>query len=78
METVTSSSDSEISENHNEARKELPTWLKVGTVATASALAGGLAAVWFYRKTLLRHQNAETRLENSNFGISAEKTEDDE
>jgi len=33
-------------------------WLRVGAVAAASAVAGGLAAVWFYRKTLTRLQQA--------------------
>ncbi len=34
-------------------------WMKVGTVAALSALAGGLAAAWFYRKTLTRLREAE-------------------
>jgi len=33
-------------------------WLKVGAVAAASAVAGGLAAAWFYRQTLTRLQQA--------------------
>jgi hypothetical protein len=33
-------------------------WLRVGVIAAASALAGGLAAAWFYRKTLTRLQEA--------------------
>ena len=36
-----------------------PGWLKVGAVAAASALAGGLAAAWFYRKTLTKLQEGE-------------------
>lgn len=27
-------------------------WVRVGAIAVASALVGGLAAAWFYRKTL--------------------------
>lgn len=34
-------------------------WLKVGAVAAASAVLGGLAAAWFYRKTLSRLREAE-------------------
>ena len=34
-------------------------WMKVGVVAAISALAGGLAAAWYYRKTLTRLQEAE-------------------
>lgn len=36
-----------------------PGWLKMGVLAAASALAGGLAAAWFYRKTLERLHQAE-------------------
>jgi hypothetical protein len=34
-------------------------WLKMGAVAAASALLGGLAAAWYYRKTLARLRQAE-------------------
>ena len=60
---------SDISDNLKKARAHLPGWVKVGAVAAASALAGGLAAPWFYRKTLTRLQNAESEPENSNFRI---------
>jgi hypothetical protein len=60
---------SDISENIKRARAHLPGWVKVGAVAAASALAGGLAATWFYRKTLTRLQNTESEPENSNFRI---------
>lgn len=33
-------------------------WFRVGVIAAASALAGGLAAAWYYRKTLARLQEA--------------------
>jgi hypothetical protein len=78
MKTETSPSNSEVSNNTANARGKVPTWIKVGTVAAASALAGGLAAVWFYRKTLLGPQNGETATENSNFRISTEEHQDDE
>ena len=34
-----------------------PPALKVGLIATASALAGGLAVAWWYRETLKKLQN---------------------
>jgi len=37
----------------------LKRWVKVGVIAAASALAGGMAAAWFYRKTLNTLRNAE-------------------
>jgi hypothetical protein len=42
-------------------------WVKVGAVAAVSALAGGLAAAWFYRRTLRRMQAAESEAEDTNF-----------
>ncbi|MDE3200788.1 MAG: hypothetical protein KGN79_07685 [Acidobacteriota bacterium] len=34
-------------------------WMKMGTVAALSALAGGLAAAWYYRRTLNKLREAE-------------------
>ena len=33
-------------------------WVKVGAIAAFSAVLGGLAAAWVYRKTLTRLQEA--------------------
>jgi hypothetical protein len=43
-------------------------WLKVGAVAAASALAGGLVAAWWYRKTLSRLREADENGQNLHFG----------
>ena len=42
-------------------------WLKLGAIAAASALVGGLAAAWFYRKTLSQFREAEERIPDSEF-----------
>ena len=55
----------------------LPAWLKVGTIAAASALAGGLAAAWYYRKTLKSLQEAESDGGNPEFRIPDSETEYD-
>ena len=34
-------------------------WFKVGVLTAFSAMAGGMAAAWYYRKTLLRLRQAE-------------------
>lgn len=52
-------------------------WLRVGLIAAASALAGGLAAAWFYRKTLKTLQEAESSGSHSAFGVSDNETEYD-
>jgi hypothetical protein len=51
--------DSSTSMPGRAAQSRLREWVKVGVIAAASALAGGLAAAWFYRKTLNTLQNAE-------------------
>lgn len=44
-------------------------WVKVGVIAAASALAGGLAAAWWYRKTLKTLRQTEETDPNPQFGI---------
>jgi len=54
-----SDSDSFLPERTPHAK---PTgWLKVGALAAASALAGGLAAAWYYRSALTRLRQAEAQ-----------------
>lgn len=45
-------------------------WLKVGIFAAASALAGGMAVAWYYRKTLTRLRQAEGEMLNPEFGMA--------
>ncbi len=48
-------------------------WLRLALLTAASAVAGGLATAWFYRKTLARLQETGESSENPHFGIPAEK-----
>jgi hypothetical protein len=50
-------------------------WIKVGAIAAASALAGGLAAAWFYRKTLNTLREAESAGIGTEFDISDSETD---
>ncbi len=53
MQEVEATPLESISSNEASAvQGKLPAWLKLGAIAAASALAGGLAAAWYYRKTL--------------------------
>ena len=52
-------------------------WLKLGAVAAASALAGGLAAAWWYRKTLTKLRQADESTPNSHFGIPGDDPGDE-
>jgi hypothetical protein len=78
MDTEASPSNSETSAKSIGPGEKLPAWMKVGAVAGASALAGGLAALWFYRKSLLGLQNVEIAPVDSNLRISAVDPQDDE
>jgi len=51
-------------------------WLKVTAVAAVSVFAGGLAAAWYYRKTLSKLQQAHSDGNNSNFGMPESKDGD--
>ena len=53
-------------------------WLKVGVVAAGSAIAGGLAAAWYYRNTLTRLRQAENHSPDSNLNTSSEISDNDE
>jgi hypothetical protein len=67
-------SDGAGHETNSERRESAPHgWLKVGAVAAASAVLGGLAAAWFYRKTLSQLREAEDKIQNPESRI----TEDD-
>jgi membrane associated rhomboid family serine protease len=52
-------------------------WFRVGIVAAASALAGGLLAAWWYRKTLKKLRQAEEDAQNPHFGIPEEDSADE-
>jgi hypothetical protein len=67
---MTSSLESENMPTSNAANPPPPGWLKLGIVASASLLAGGLAAAWWYRNTLTKLRQAEEKPVNPHFGIS--------
>ena len=50
-------------------------WAKVGIAAAASALLGGLAAAWWYRKTLKTLRQTEEIETNPKFGIYSGNSE---
>lgn len=52
-------------------------WLKIGLVAVASAVLGGMGAAWWYRKTLIRMRQAEETGSNPQFGMSEEPPSDE-
>lgn len=71
---MTSNSESNISDKQtasDESRGEL---LKLAAIAVASALLGGVAAAWWYRKTLQKlHETGENN-NNPHFGIDSDQS----
>ena len=74
---MTRSFDSVSSPDLEPAKPNPSGWLKVGVVAGASALAGGIAAAWWYRKTLLKLRQIEQQPTNLDFRIPGEDPADE-
>jgi hypothetical protein len=60
-------------ESNTSPAKEAPQaqhsgWLRVGAIAAGSALAGGLAAAWWHRKTLRKLRETGETAKNPQFG----------
>ena len=73
MVSTLKSSTSEAKESPSDAAERglAPRgWLKVGTIAAASAVLGGMAAAWFYRNTLSRLREAENDIPETESGIT--------
>jgi hypothetical protein len=51
-------------------------WLKVGAIAAVSALAGGLAAAWWYRNTLKKLHQAAEPVPHPDYGITGDDSAD--
>lgn len=77
MEEKSNGLDSYTSVVAEGARPATPTWLKLGAVAFVSAIAGGVAAAWWYRKTLSRLHQAAEETENPDFGMANQKPGDE-
>jgi hypothetical protein len=74
---MTSSLESSSSEQPRQAEIQPFRWLGVGVVAAASVLVGGLAAAWWYRKTLSKLHEAGRNSENPDFRISGDDSSDE-
>jgi hypothetical protein len=69
--------ESSSSEQPKQAETQPSRWLGVGVVAVASVLVGGLAAAWWYRKTLSKIHEADGNSENPDFRISGDDSSDE-
>jgi hypothetical protein len=66
-------SDSDGYSSKTNTNGHAPGWLKVGIVAAASVLAGGLAAAWWYRKTLKTLRQTEEITINPHFSSETDE-----
>ena len=72
MENVMESDvESKGSAGDQPSRPESSNWLKIAFFSAGSALAGGLAAAWWYRKTLTKLRETGEISQNSHFGTTA-------
>jgi len=74
---MTTSLESSTSSTEKSAPAPPPRWIRIGLVAGASAVLGGMAAAWWYRKTLIRLRQAEETGQNPQFGITDEDSAED-
>jgi hypothetical protein len=68
---------SSISDDAKTPQSEKINWLKISTFAAASALVGGIAAAWWYRKTISKFRETGEIRQNPHFGIPASHSDDD-
>ena len=52
-------------------------WMEFGLIAMASAVLGGMATAWWYRKTLIRLRQAESTPTDPKIWISEDDLGDD-
>ena len=69
---MTSDSESDVSANKSPAGEPRGGLLRVGTIAVTSALLGGIAVAWWYRKTLQKLHETGENSNNPHFGIESE------
>jgi hypothetical protein len=69
--------DSSNYQENEEGPSKPHSWVRMGAVAVGSALAGGLLAAWWYRKTLNQLRQADEEGENPHFGIQEEEPADE-
>jgi hypothetical protein len=76
-QNMANSLDSSNYQGNEEAPDKPRGWVRMGAVAVGSALAGGLLAAWWYRKTLNQLRDADEDGENPQFGIQEEEPADE-
>jgi hypothetical protein len=74
---IASDSESDVSNNPTPTGEPRAGLLKLGAVAIASALLGGIAAAWWYRKTVRKLHETGENANNPHFGIASDGSADE-
>jgi hypothetical protein len=74
---MTSDLKSDVSTEIESADPKPANWLKLGLITAGSALAGGIAVAWWYRKTLAKLHETGENPKNPDFRISPEGSDED-
>jgi flagellar basal body-associated protein FliL len=74
---VANNLESESSGEEKKTSEGTSGWVRIALITAASAVAGGLATAWFYRKTLARLRETGENPQNPHFGIPDEGQADD-
>jgi hypothetical protein len=78
LKTMANSLESESLTKSHRANGRPTDWLKVAAVAAATALAGGLAAAWWYRSVVKKLHEADEIHTNPHFGIPGDDPADED
>jgi hypothetical protein len=74
---MTNDSESDVSDQRTPPAESREGLLKLGVVAVASALLGGIAAAWWYRKTVQKLHETGENSDNPHFGIGSDHSPED-
>jgi hypothetical protein len=70
---MTNKVESEGSSGDETSREGSRGWLRFAVLTAASAVAGGIATAWFYRKTLERLRETGENPQNPHFSINRDE-----
>jgi hypothetical protein len=75
--SVATESQSDNCSKEEQSGKGNSGWLRFALLTAASAVAGGIATAWFYRKTLAKLRETGESAKNPHFGIDQGTKADD-
>ena len=77
LSDMATSLESNTSSAPETAVVEPPQRIRIGLMAVATVVLGGIGAAWWYRKTLIRLRQAGETGQNPHFGISNSDSPDE-